>query len=226
MKKALRFLFRTLLTLISLILLYLLCAWLFSRVTVKAEQGQSPDVFVYLKTNGVHADIVLPVKNEYKDWSKEILYKHTRSGDSAVSYLAFGWGDKAFYLETPTWADLKFKTAFKAAFALSSTAMHTTYYHTLREDETCIKFPMGAEQYKRLVSYIENGFEQDSSGNPIEIPTEARYGQYDAFYEATGTYSLFKTCNTWTNNALNASGQKACWWTPFDKGIFYQYKKK
>jgi uncharacterized protein (TIGR02117 family) len=226
MKRLLKFLFRTLITIVGFVLLYLLCAWVFSRITIKAEPGQSSDVIVYLKTNGVHADIVLPVKNEFKDWSTEIPYAHTRSGDSSVSYLAFGWGDKAFYLETPTWADLKFKTAFRAAFALSNTAMHTTYYHALTEDESCVSFAMGAEQYKRLIKFIENGFEKDSSDKPIIIPTEARYGQYDAFYEATGTYSLFQTCNTWTNKALKASGQKACWWTPFDKGIFYQYKKK
>jgi hypothetical protein len=50
------------------------------------------------------------------------------------------------------------------------------------------------------------------------------YGDNDAFYEAIGSYNLFKTCNTWTNNALKSCGQKACFWTPFESGIFYQYK--
>ena len=31
----------------------------------------------------------------------------------------------------------------------------------------------------------------------------------DAFYEAKGRYSLFFTCNTWTNNALKICKQKA-----------------
>jgi hypothetical protein len=39
-----------------------------------------------------------------------------------------------------------------------------------------------------------------------------------------GSYNLFHTCNTWTNDALKAGGQKACWWTPFDAGIFRQYQ--
>ena len=50
------------------------------------------------------------------------------------------------------------------------------------------------------------------------------YGNSDAFYDATGSYSLFHTCNSWTNNALKAAGMKASVWTPFDKGIFHQYK--
>jgi uncharacterized protein (TIGR02117 family) len=161
---------------------------------------------------------------ENKDWSQRILYKNTRSGDTTFSYIAFGWGDKGFYLETPTWADLKTRTAFKAVLGLSTSAVHATFYNNLAVGERCVGLVMTKEQYQRLVTYIENSLQTDTSGNPIVIPTEARYGSNDAFYEAKGSYSLFHTCNTWVNNALKASGQKACWWTPFDKGIFYQYR--
>ncbi|HXU27639.1 MAG TPA: DUF2459 domain-containing protein, partial [Bacteroidia bacterium] len=50
-------------------------------------------------------------------------------------------------------------------------------------------------------------------------------GDNDSFYEAVGVYGLFYTCNTWANNGLKYCGQKACLWTPFEKGIFYQYRK-
>lgn len=224
MKKALRYLRNIILFFLGFILLYLGCAWLLSRIPVKREADQSADITFYLKTNGVHTDIIVPVRTAFKDWSKDLSYYHTRSGDSTLSYIAFGWGDRAFYLETPTWNDLKASTAFNAAFGLSSTAMHTTFYGSLQEDEHCVRRTMGNDQYKRLISFIETSFSLDPTGKPIVIPTEARYGQHDAFYEATGTYSLFHTCNTWTNNALKVSGQQACWWTPFDKGIFYQYR--
>ncbi|RYZ32086.1 MAG: TIGR02117 family protein, partial [Sphingobacteriales bacterium] len=199
MKKILRFLLRIFLGILGFLILYAICSFVFSWITVKAETGQAPDVTVYLKTNGVHADIVVPVKNEFRDWTPDVPYADTRAGDSTLGYLAFGWGDKAFYLDTPTWADLKFSTAFRAAFALSTTAMHTTYYDTLVVDKSCIRFTMGAAQYRRLVDYLDKGFERDSLGRTIVIPTEARYGNNDAFYEGVGTYSLFRTCNTWAN---------------------------
>lgn len=224
MKRIIRFLFRTILGILAFLLLYLACAFVLSWIGVKADKDQAPDVTVYLKTNGVHADIVVPVHNQFKDWRVDVPFADTRAGDSTLGFLTFGWGDKAFYLDTPTWADLKFSTAFRAAFALSTTAMHTTYYDTMTEDETCIRFTMGAAQYQRLVNYLGKGFERDSAGRTIVIPTEARYGQHDAFYEAVGTYSLFRTCNTWANKALKESGQRACLWTPADKGIFYQYR--
>ena len=64
-----------------------------------------------------------------------------------------------------------------------------------------------------------------NTNEAMYINTDAVYGKNDAFYEANGSYSLFHTCNTWANNGLKACGQKACFWTPFDSGIFYHYDK-
>lgn len=225
MKKFLRYTGYVLLVFIAFVLLYLGSAWALSCITVHAELVTQPEITIYLKSNGVHTDLVLPVKTDRKDWSEGIRYTNTRSGDTAFNYVGFGWGDKGFYLETPTWADLKTSTALKAAFGLSTTAIHATFYNQLQEGERCVRLVITKEQYHRLVTYIEKSLQTDVAGHPIVIPTEARYGYHDAFYEATGSYSLFHTCNTWANNGLKASGQKACWWTPFDKGIFYQYRK-
>jgi len=173
----------------------------------------------------VHTDLVLPIKTEQMDWSKEIKFEHTLGKDTIMDYIAFGWGDKGFYLETPTWADLKFSTAFKAAFALGESAIHATFYKTLREGNDCVRIPLSKEQYVRLVNYILDSFDQDANGHFLNIPTKAVYGQYDAFYEAKGSYNLFQTCNTWANTGLKRCGQKAALWTPFDSGIFYHYNQ-
>ena len=225
MKKFLKYTGFTLLTLIALILLYLGCAWTCSRLTIKGEKYPNPDITVYILGNGVHTDIVMPVKTNYKDWSQSILYKNTRGNDTSLEYLAIGWGDKGFYLKTPTWADLKFSTAFNAAFGLSTSAIHATFYKNLTEGDQCVKLNIDKGQYRRLIGFIESSLQTDSLGQPIVVPTDVRYNMDDAFYEARGRYSLFHTCNTWTNNALKASGQKACWWTPFEGGGFYVYRK-
>jgi uncharacterized protein (TIGR02117 family) len=223
MRKILKYIGYTFLTIVSLILIYLGCAWALSRLSVSAESNTAHQVTIYIKSGPVHTDLLLPVKTTYKDWSQSILYKDTRTGDTAFDYIAFGWGDKGFYLETPTWADLKASTAFKAAFWLSSSAVHTTYYHTPKERKNCVKLEISADQYQRLISFIEKSLQFNSTGVPIVIGKEKVYGDHDAFYEATGRYSLFHTCNTWANDALKACGQKACWWTPFSTGIQYQY---
>lgn len=223
-KKIAKVILRLVLGLVAFVLLYLLSAFLFSIWTVKKEATTSNDVAFYILTNGDHTDIVVPVKNGITDWSREISYENTINGDTTGKYLAIGWGDKGFYLSTPTWADLKFSTAFKAAFALSTSAIHATYYQAMPESNDCKKIMISNKQYKRLVAFVDSSFRRDTKGKVINIKTNANYDKNDAFYEAERKYNMFYTCNTWANNALKASGQTACVWTPFDRGIFYHYR--
>ncbi|WP_330441646.1 TIGR02117 family protein [Flavobacterium sp. C4GT6] len=204
------------------ILVYVIATLVLSYITVNsnAEKG---DIAVYVNSNGVHTDIIVPVKNEVKDWTGQILYSETKANDTLAKYVAFGWGDKGFYLNTPKWSDLKASTAFNAAFYMGTSAMHTRFYKTIRQDDSCVKLTITKQDYEMLVDYIEKSFEYDENGEAIWIANRS-YGQHDAFYEGNGKYSLFYTCNTWTNNALKASGQKACLWTIYDKAILNKYR--
>lgn len=230
-----------LLTLIGLLLLYLAVALISSKISVNEDAVAGNDITIFILSNGVHTDIVVPVKTDVVDWSKFVKPEHTKARDTSATYLAFGWGDKGFYLETPTWDDLKPSTAFNAAFGWGSAAMHTTYYHRLTEHEQCKKITISKGAYRRLVGYLLAGFLRTSDGQLLPIQPESayarearaagktlvyNYGRHDAFYEGVGSYSMHHTCNTWANNALKACEQKACLWTPFDFGIFWQYSSE
>lgn len=210
---------------LGIVIIYVILGLLIPYIPVSAkDDGQKKEVPIYIYTNGVHTDIVMPVKNDLQDWSRKIPFANTKSKKTDYQYIGIGWGDKGFYLDTPTWADLKFSTAVKAAFWLSDSAMHCTYYNTMKEGEDCKMIMISRGQYENLVKYVENKFDRDQNGNFILIPTNAVYGDNDAFYDAKGTYSFLYTCNTWSNNALKAAGQKAALWTPTDFGIFQHYK--
>ena len=224
MKRLIIILGKTILVIIGLIFLYLIAAFSLSKIIIEKEVNTSKDVTIYVLTNGVHTDIAVPVKTKFYDWSKEIKYTNAISADSTYNYLGMGWGDKEIYIDMPTWADLTASQAFRAAFGLSTTAIHATYHKNLTENDTCIKIAISSQQYTRLIKYIKKSFKTDSNGHFINIKTDANYGKTDAFYEAMGSYSLFHTCNSWTNNGLKVSGQKSVFWTPFDTGIFSIYK--
>lgn len=178
---------------------------------------------IYILSNGIHTDIVMPAANKAINWTEKIPYANTLKADSTYHYLAIGWGDKKFYLETPEFSDLKLVTAVKAISGLGTSAMHTTYYQNMVEDKQCKKVMISDAQYRKLTEYVSNSFQPDASGNFIKVNTNIRYDSGDAFYEAKGSYSIFTTCNTWTNNALKACGQRSCLWTIFDKGILLKY---
>lgn len=223
-KRSLKTLGWAVIGIISFLVLYVVAALLISKISVNSDVAQKDKTIeIFILSNGVHTDIVVPIKNEFKDWSKEICFHHTKSKDSLVNYLAFGWGDKGFYLNTPEWSDLKASTALNAAFGLSSSAIHTTFFKNMKENACCRKIKISAEEYQKLVTYIFESFEFDSSKR-VQWISNYSYGNRDAFYEAKGSYNLFYTCNTWANNALKIANQKASLWTVTDTGIFCHYQ--
>jgi len=224
MKRPLLILLRTLLVLIGLIVIYAIAALVLPNLTVPAEAKGGDDITAYILSNGVHTDIVVPVRTSDMDWSRDISFANTTGQDSSAAWVGFGWGDKGFYLETPTWGDLTARVAFKAMFGLGNSAMHATFHQQLVEGPLCKRMMLSRAQYQRLVAYLRNSFAYDAAGHTQAIVTHANYGSTDAFYEGVGSYSLFHTCNSWANEALKASGQKACWWTPLDTGILRQYE--
>jgi len=107
-KKVLKVIGKTLLFFLSFIVLYLLIGFGLSKITVYDEPDAPNEMAIYIITNGVHTDIVMPVKTTFIDWSEMVKYQHASAANDTYTYIAMGWGDKGFYLQTPTWGDLKF----------------------------------------------------------------------------------------------------------------------
>lgn len=224
MKKIFRILLKTLGVLVLLIVVYLLAVVLLPLIPVNKQKEKPNDqITAYILTNGVHTDIVVPVKSEAIDWSTFVPFSDTKS-KKEYKYIAFGWGDKGFYLDTPEWKDLKFSTAFNAAFWLGDSAMHTTFYDKMTLGEDCKKVNISLEEYQKLIVYIKQSFDLDKNNKVELIKTDAVYGDSDSFYEAKGSYSLFFTCNTWAASALKAAKKAAPLWTATQQGIFRHYE--
>lgn len=219
LKTSLRYILRFLLGIIAFILLYLLFAFLLPYCKANSSfKNASDGIEIYVQSNGVHTDIVMPIKSEHINWNEVLPYSDFVNVNSNYNYVAIGWGDKGFFLDTPTWDDLTFSTAFKAAFGLGTTAMHVTYkYKTPKINESCKKIIITKEQYKKLITAILEAFELKNE-KPIWINHKG-YTQQDCFYEAKGTYSMFYTCNVWTGQTLKAAGIKIGVWTPLESGI-------
>jgi len=184
-----------------------------------ADEG----VKIFVLSNGVHTDIVVPTVTEEIDWRQAIDPAVFPTDVRQAPYVGIGWGDKGFYLETPTWAELKPSVAFRAAFIPSPTAMHVTYHlKTPQANEKCHPIRISWRQYRQLTSYIQDSFER-RDGAPMLISGKG-YGLTDNFYEALGSYNMVKTCNMWVACGLQEIGVRTAVWSPFDKAIFYQLR--
>ena len=220
------------LRIVVLVFVYgLLCYGLFAAVSavipVSAEEVSATDrtYEVYLLKSGPHTDFFVRAKTNVHDWTMDFPYANNADPDTSLPWLAIGWGDKGFYLNTPTWADLTVSTAVSAATGMGTAGMHATYYYTVPEDRPLVRLELTENQYRRLCSYITGSLIADENGKRILLlPMKQGVNfEHDRYYDAHGTYSMIHTCNTWVNNGLKASGQRACLWTGFAEGIFYQY---
>ena len=211
----------------SILILYFLAYFILSRITVEGEKKSDATIVVYFMNSGVHTDFVLPVKNKFVDWREYFPRENTKGNDTSLNLIAIGLGDKDFYLNTPEWADLTFKTAFCAGFGLGTSAIHATYHASILTDRPTVKLLLNENQYKRLVNYITQSLKYDKNNQTILLSTKNNkiLKNNDAYYVANKNFSFLSSCNTWINNGLKASGQKACLWTTLPQGLLYQYDK-
>lgn len=195
---------------------YIAISLILSSITIDRKiKNQDSEKIIFLNTNGVHLDIVIPKNNI------DSLLLLGLKQEQSDKYLSFGWGDENFYLNTPTWGDLTFKNAFSAMFLKSSTLMHVTRYKTKGSD--WIEIKLTESELEKLNFYLQNTFKTSQNGIKIILENKG-YSSTDDFYKANGSYSCFKTCNSWVNSGFKESGLKSCLWTPFDFGLMKKYE--
>lgn len=210
-------LYRILEAILLSVALWFVAAFALSSIRVNADYSAptSNGIEIYVSSNGVHTDFVLPAHNEVCDWNSDLPLSDFNGTDTTWSHIAFGWGNKDFYVNTPTWNDLTFTTAFKAAFGIGPAAMHVTRYRNAPAvSANCKRFVVSKAQYKNLVHYLQNHLHK-SSGS-AELINHPGYGYHDRFYESAGRYSMLTTCNEWTGNGMEAAGLPAGVWTPLE----------
>ncbi|MDT8759044.1 TIGR02117 family protein [Sphingomonas psychrotolerans] len=199
--------------LFGLILFYVAAGFAGSMIPVNSGWRQAGSgVRIYVVDNGIHTDLVLPAATEGMRWDDllkpEDLADPKRAG---ASHLAFGWGDRDFYLNTPTWWDVNPIRVGRAFVGAGATVVHVSHIAEPQAGANAKAIVLRPEEYRRLAAFIRGTF---GKGPPVR-----GYGGADAFYVAQGGYSLLRTCNAWTGEALRAAGLRVGAWTPFASGV-------
>ncbi len=203
-------------TLFLIPVVYLLLSLILTLIPVNGNNDYiEKNNSIFLNSNGIHLDIIIP-KDQIDSYLLDGLEYSKKD-----KYFSFGWGDKKFYFNTPTWNDLTFNNAFKAIFINNSTLIHLTKYSTIQKDWVEIK--VNQDQLYKINQYINKTFNIDTFDEKVLLKSKG-YTRDDDFYEALGSFSIFKTCNSWVNSGLKKSDIKACLWTPFDFGLINMHK--
>ncbi|HEX8262166.1 MAG TPA: TIGR02117 family protein [Allosphingosinicella sp.] len=223
MRRALRIALRAAAALLAVPAFYFLAALVLGAVPANRGWREAKEgVTIFVRTNGVHTWILVPKVTPEMDWRPLVPGAHLADprwgrGD----YVALGYGNRTFYLETPTWGDLSMKNAFLAAFGRGRTLMHADHDHDPRPSEDTRPIVLRRDEYRRLVQFARASFQYDSNGRTMPLIGRG-YGPSDMFYEAVGPYSVVYTCNSWTGRALREAGVRTGVWTPLSQSIMWR----
>ena len=121
LKMIFRFLIRLVGVLAALILLYLLAAVLLTAIPVNSDFTETANgIKVLVVSNGKHTDVFVPVVADDVDWTQVFPLDDFEVVTDTPACISFGWGDKGFFLETPSWDEVKTTTTLNALFVPSS----------------------------------------------------------------------------------------------------------
>jgi len=182
-------------------------------------------VVVFVRTNSIHTDLVLPVDctpsdGQAVDWRTTFPADHFRSDVSRCQYVAVGWGNRAFYVDTPTWREFRLSTAL-AALAPSETVLHVEYLEHVVENAHFREVHLSGQQYQQLVGFVRSTIGELAPDGAAVATPDRPYGSRDRFYAATGRYHAFNTCNQWTGRALSRASVPTGVWTPLTVQVFW-----
>jgi uncharacterized protein (TIGR02117 family) len=213
---------RLLSAVLALPALYMVAALIGSLIPVNSSWSEpAGGTTVYIADNGIHADLVMPMKAQGLDWSSVIPARDMAAADPNARWIAFGSGEQRVYLDTPTWMDITPRTIWSALTG-GKRVMHVEYvpspYYTARQ------IRLRPEEYRRLWTAVRADFALDATGRPRRL-AHPGYGPSDAFYRAVGKESAFRTCNSWVAKWLRLAGVRTSLWPPFVQGMVWRYRR-
>jgi uncharacterized protein (TIGR02117 family) len=175
-----------------------------------AAPAESRDIL--LLSNPIHTDIALPLDDEVRAAFADLIPSGLPIGMPGADYLVFGWGGRSFYVETPTWGDLKPLPVLRA-LTVDRSVMHVQVAGAIDGTHPAVRvLTVSAEGRRRMIAAIRDSFER-AGGLPVVIEGAA-YGADDLFFEARGRFNALAGCNTWTAAMLREAGLTTGWWTP------------
>ena len=179
---------------------------------LRSPEGSRDARGILVLSNAIHTDVAIPLDADIRTRFAFLEEAGIPILHPEAQWVTFGWGSRAFYLETPAWSELKLGPVFKA-LTLDRSVIHVDVAGNIPQPNPAIAaFAVDDDGFERLIAFIEGSFERNGDG-PVLVP-DAAYGATDRFFEAKGRFNALLGCNTWTARGLRAAGLRTGWWNP------------
>ena len=199
-----------LLTLAAIPLAYLLAIIIAASITLPATHHDAARPHtVYLASNGVHLNLILPVQHPLGDWHAFL----PDAGLEDKTYLYIGWGSAAFYTQVHTWSDLRPGIALRALlYDRGLIRIEGVHNPPPAQHPQVRTLHLSDTQYRALIHDLQQQF-----------TARQTLTRHPGFYPAHGRYTPLFTCNEWMRRRLRNIGLPTPLWSPFARPILHTF---
>lgn len=195
----------------------LLLGTLIPRPLFSVNTSDAKTVKIYLAGSAIHTDIIIPYDSD-SHAAFSFLSDALPLTNPNVKWLILGWGGRSFYIETPTWSQLKAGPLFRA-LTLDAAVMHVEVLGDIDEDNIALtKLELSTQEFNALKLEMAASFKTDATAK-AQMIVGAAYREFDQFFEANGKFNALLGCNTWTARILRAAGVRTGFWNPFPQTL-------
>ncbi|UIE39375.1 DUF2459 domain-containing protein [Leptodesmis sichuanensis] len=193
--------------------------WFFS-------QTEPCEFTIYLTSDGFHTNFIVPVETAAYRWQEHLnLEAIGKTPAASYRYLQFGWGDRRFYMETPSWDQVNPTEALRALFYWRNDSAifvkgHPQVPHYPNEQLKCLR--LGKTDFLALMNFINSTFQVGADGHKQRLGSGQ--DRDSSFYAAIGSYSILKTCNSWTADGLRVANVNTPLWAGLATPIMQQLR--
>lgn len=180
--------------------------WLVVALALLATPGPSSaaeQITIHVTSNGWHSGIVVP--------RAALPPGRIPEADDfpGAPFLEFAWGDADYYPAR----DPGVGSALRAALISSAAVVHLAGLPSPPREvfptAEIVALRLAPEGFAALIEYLHAAFARE--GRVRTPPAAGGLYPFSRFYPATGRFSMFNTCNTWSARGMAAAGLGVRW---------------
>ncbi|MFN3232318.1 MAG: DUF2459 domain-containing protein [Alphaproteobacteria bacterium] len=202
--------------LVCLGFVYMIAAWIGAAVSVGEASDSDGASEVFVQSNGIHLEFVVPTPT-----TGPLATAAGYLPGPQPPFLGFGWGERDFFLKTPTWADFNLAVAAGALLWQSDVLMRVRPVYETPSGPNSRRLRASDAQAAQIKRFIQESIYFGPNGQPVPVESTL-YDPAGVFLEGRGTYTPFYTCNEWVNDGLRRAGVRTAAWSPFPHGVMWQ----
>lgn len=181
------------------------------------------EIVIYIYGDFAHTNVLVPTRSPSINWQEYFPIEQLGTQAQTYRYLGFGWGERELYRQLTPLDQIPPDVAWRALFTSTSPAtLHVQGFAQLPQAplaEFIVPITLNQSDYLALHQYLWDSFERDAQGQPIWL-NQSRQAN-SSFYAATGQYSAWNTCNSWTAQALRQANIQPPLWDTLALPLFY-----